>query len=176
MNVDLNDYPFAPSPGKTDTSAAAAREMACVTGAIIRTVYLAISERGSLGLTSDELAERVQMERSTVQPRTSELKALGLIIDSGQRRLNRNGKRAIVWVLDPGDTSERAARGSTRARDRARYIPGPYGKCSCGFGSGHEATARTASVEGDPVRHLAGPSDAAKDVIDSSLGSAEGFA
>ena len=38
------------------------------------------------------------MERTTVQPRTSELKLLGLIEDSGERRRNRNGKRAIVWV------------------------------------------------------------------------------
>ena len=48
--------------------------------------------------TAPELALALQLERTTVPPRTSELRKLGRIIDSGQRRLNPNRKRAIVWV------------------------------------------------------------------------------
>jgi len=38
------------------------------------------------------------MDRWSIQPRTSELKRKGLIMDSGQRRPNCTGKLAIVWV------------------------------------------------------------------------------
>ena len=51
-----------------------------------------------IGLTADELSARLEMDRWSIQPRTSELKRKGLIRDSGQRRPNRTGKQAIVWV------------------------------------------------------------------------------
>jgi hypothetical protein len=38
------------------------------------------------------------MDRWSIQPRTSELKRKGLIRDSGQRRPNCTGKKAIVWT------------------------------------------------------------------------------
>jgi DNA-binding MarR family transcriptional regulator len=91
-------YPFFPGARPVDTSIAAAIAMSGVTARVQRAVLLAIRERGPLGLTCCELAERLGMERTTVQPRTSELRRLGLIRDSGQRRFNPNGKRAIVWV------------------------------------------------------------------------------
>lgn len=98
MNAYSHDYPNTPASGRTDTSAEAAASIASASGRIQRMVQLAISEVGARGLTCEELAGRLGMERTTVQPRTSELKLLGLIEDSGQRRLNRNGKKAIVWV------------------------------------------------------------------------------
>ena len=101
MNAYSHDYPNTPAPGRTDTSAEAAASIAHATGRIQRMVYHAIGEVGARGLTCEELAERLRMERTTCQPRTSELKLLGLIEDSGQRRPNRNGKKAIVWVAAP---------------------------------------------------------------------------
>jgi predicted transcriptional regulator len=91
-------YPHAPAEGRTDTSADAASSIRTLTARVQRAAYHAIAEMGSHGLTTDELAARLGMERTTVQPRTSELRRLGRIIDSGQRRHNRNGKRAIVWT------------------------------------------------------------------------------
>jgi predicted transcriptional regulator len=105
MNAHVHDYPDGPALGRTDTSAEAARSISSASGRIQRMVHLAIAEVGARGLTSDELAERLGMERSTVQPRTSELKLLGLIRDSGQRRPNRNGKRAIVWTVVPASAA-----------------------------------------------------------------------
>jgi DNA-binding Lrp family transcriptional regulator len=67
-----------------------------------------IANAGPHGATTNEIAERLGIDRGSVQPRTSELKLFGVIEDSGQRRFNRNGKAAIVWVLSsveegPGD-------------------------------------------------------------------------
>jgi hypothetical protein len=91
-------YPYIPGWKGAETSHAAAIAMSGVTARVQRAVLLAIRERGPTGLTCCELAQRLGMERTTVQPRTSELRRLGLIRDSGQRRFNPNGKRAIVWV------------------------------------------------------------------------------
>lgn len=55
-------------------------------------------DTGYGGLTTDELADRLGLDRGSIQPRTSELKALGLIADSKARRRNVTGKRAVVWV------------------------------------------------------------------------------
>ncbi len=95
-------YPHAPAPGCTDTSAAAASSIGKACGRIQRTVLLAITEVGARGLTAEELAGRLGMARTTVQPRTTELKLQGLIRKSEQRRPNRNGRTAIVWVATGG--------------------------------------------------------------------------
>lgn len=91
-------YPYSPAPGQTDTSAEAASAIEHLTARVQRLVLAAIKSAGTNGLTAHELAVALKMERTTVQPRTSELRRLGRIKDSGQRRLNPNSKRAIVWV------------------------------------------------------------------------------
>ena len=98
MNAHSSVYPDVPGHRGTDTSIAAATAIAPVSARIQRMVLLAIAEVGSRGLTAEELATRLSMERTTVQPRTTELRRRGLIDDSGQRRRNRNGKSAIVWT------------------------------------------------------------------------------
>jgi hypothetical protein len=50
------------------------------------------------GLTAVELATRLDVDRWSIQPRTSELKRKGLIRDSGQPRPNCTGKLAVVWI------------------------------------------------------------------------------
>ena len=57
-----------------------------------------IRDAGAHGLTADELSARLDMNRWSIQPRTSELRRKGLILDSGQRRPNGSGKLAIVWT------------------------------------------------------------------------------
>lgn len=47
--------------------------------------------------TADETAAGLGLSLLTVRPRLSELRALDLVDDSGDRRLNVSGKRAIVW-------------------------------------------------------------------------------
>lgn len=94
----MNAYPDAPGHRNVDTSIAAAEALAPKLGRLQRMAENAIREAGWLGLTADELAERLGMDRWSIQPRTSELKRKGLIRDSGQRRPNSTGKRAIVWI------------------------------------------------------------------------------
>jgi predicted ArsR family transcriptional regulator len=50
-------------------------------------------------LTADECADRLQIDKLSIRPRFSELAALGKVFDTGHRRLNESGKRAVVWGL-----------------------------------------------------------------------------
>jgi len=69
------------------------------TGQIRDQVLEAIRAMGSEGLTTNECAMLLDIDKGTVQPRTSELRAEFSIIDSGARRRNESGKNAIVWTV-----------------------------------------------------------------------------
>lgn len=94
----MSTYPDAPGHRNVETSIAAANALAPKLGRLQRLAHETIRAAGWLGLTADELAKRLEMDRYSIQPRTSELKRKGLIRDSGQRRPNATGKQAIVWV------------------------------------------------------------------------------
>lgn len=94
----MNIYPDAPGHRNVDTSIAAAEALAPKLGRLQRMAEQAIRDAGLKGLTADELAARLEMDRWSIQPRTSELKRKGLIRDSGMRRPNATGKQAIVWI------------------------------------------------------------------------------
>jgi hypothetical protein len=94
----MSIYPDAPGHRNVDTSVAAAAALAPKLGRLQYMAQNAICEAGWLGLTADELAARLDMDRWSIQPRTTELKRKGLIRDSGQRRPNSTGKQAIVWI------------------------------------------------------------------------------
>jgi hypothetical protein len=101
--MDLLDYaapryPASPGHRGIDTSAAAAEAIAPRLGNLQRMALVAIKAAGPHGLTADELAARLGRDRWSIQPRTSELRRLGRISDSGLRRQNFTGKAAIVWV------------------------------------------------------------------------------
>lgn len=91
-------YPDAPDHRKFDTSVAAANELAPKLGRLQKMAGAAIRAAGPRGLTADELAERLDMDRYSIQLRTSELRRKGFIRDRGRRRKNSSGKMAIVWV------------------------------------------------------------------------------
>lgn len=94
----MSTYPDAPGHRNVETSIAAAAALAPKLGRLQRMAQTAIRDAGRRGLTADELAARLAMDRWSIQPRTSELKRKGLICDSGQRRPNATGKQAIVWI------------------------------------------------------------------------------
>ncbi len=91
-------YPDTPGHRHVDTSIAAAEALAPKLGRLQRLAASAIRDVGAHGLTADELGVRLGMDRWSIQPRTSELRRKGVIRDSGQRRQNATGKRAIVWI------------------------------------------------------------------------------
>ena len=94
----MSTYPDTPGHRNVETSIAAADALAPRLGRLQRMAERAIRDAGARGLTADELAARLEMQRWSVQPRTSELYRKGLIRDSGQRRRNCTGKLAIVWI------------------------------------------------------------------------------
>jgi hypothetical protein len=91
-------YPDAPGHRNVETSIAAAEALAPKLGRLQCLAQSAIRNAGVQGLAADELASPLQLDRWSIQPRTSELKRKGLIRDSGDRRRNATGKLAIVWI------------------------------------------------------------------------------
>jgi hypothetical protein len=94
-----NMYSNTPGHRGVDTSIAAADMVAGIAGPLRRMVYKTVHEAGPRGLTTDEIAAALRMPRYSVQPRTTELKYDRRIRDSGRRRPNASGCKAIVWVV-----------------------------------------------------------------------------
>jgi hypothetical protein len=92
-------YPDAPGHRKVQTSIAAAEALTPKLAHLQNLVCSAIADAGENGLTADEVAVRLGMERWVLRPRTSELRRKGAIRDSGRRRPNVTGKQAIVWIV-----------------------------------------------------------------------------
>lgn len=67
-------------------------------GRLQRLALEAIQQAGWLGLTADELAAHLRLDRCSIQPRTTELRRKGQIKDSGQRRLTKYRRPATVWI------------------------------------------------------------------------------
>ena len=93
-------YPSEPGHRGVITSVEAALSIELSVGHLQRIALRAIRAAGARGLTPHELAATVRIHRDSIQPRTSELRRLGLIRDCGARRPNANGKRAIVWTAE----------------------------------------------------------------------------
>lgn len=60
---------------------------------------LAVLEAAPLGLTGEEIAQRIGRHPYVVRPRLTELAAddKQLVIDTGTKRLNSHGKHETVW-------------------------------------------------------------------------------
>jgi predicted ArsR family transcriptional regulator len=94
----MSVYPNAPAHRGIDTSIEAADDIAPKLGRLQHQVVTAIQSARENGLTGDEVAARMGVERWSVRPRTSELRRKGVIRDSGRRRPNASGRSAIIWV------------------------------------------------------------------------------
>lgn len=92
---DLFAYPHTAGYRLTDTSYAAAQAIDAPT---LRSKVLDVLARVG-PLTADQCSVALSIDKLSIRPRLTELKALGKVIDSGQRRPNSSGKRAIVWRL-----------------------------------------------------------------------------
>lgn len=91
----LDLYPAVPGFKDTDTSKAAAEEMKPTAATLRAACYSLLYP--ALQLTADEAADLLGISILSIRPRFSELKRLGKIEDSGERRANLSGHRAIVW-------------------------------------------------------------------------------
>lgn len=106
-NQKPDRYPDVAGHRGVDTSMEAAEGMTKI-GRLQRLALDAVRAAGVRGLTSDETAVTLNSDRWSIQPRLSELKLKGLVVDSGLRRRNSTGKNAIVW-LTPEHKQEEAA-------------------------------------------------------------------
>lgn len=92
-------FPDGPWAYPVDTSIEGAEKAEpwakCVRDKVLR----AVAAAGATGLTVLECCEQYQLDRHGAQPRFTELRIAGKIVDSGMRRRNPSGVRAIVWVL-----------------------------------------------------------------------------
>lgn len=105
---DLTDYPRTPGWQPPQTSIDSAESVAEDIGRLQAQVLDAIRAAGSAcpgqrsgGLTADEAAQSLGLTPFTCRPRVTELSKLGLVRDSGERRANPSGRKAIVWVAVP---------------------------------------------------------------------------
>ncbi|MFQ5776341.1 MAG: hypothetical protein ACE5GS_17620 [Kiloniellaceae bacterium] len=97
---DLLDYPATPGWQSPETSIEAAEAVAPRVGRLRARVLGAVEQaeaRGWGGLTADEAARLLDLDVLTARPRVCELRRMDLLHDSGLRRKNASGRRAIVW-------------------------------------------------------------------------------
>lgn len=93
--MDAPRYPQAPGAKvSTGPSVEAAQK---VTGRANRLRKLVHEALCRTPLTAHELADFLNEDDKATSPRISELRAEGLVVDSGMRRPNRSGHNATVW-------------------------------------------------------------------------------
>ena len=88
-------YPLTAGSKTGSTSQAAADSVDAASGQVMVLSYL----RAHGPLTADEVADGLGRSVLFVRPRASELRRLGLIQATGQRRKNRSGQSATVWMV-----------------------------------------------------------------------------
>lgn len=91
-----SSYPLEPGFKRTNTSKEAAGSMKA-SKATLQAAVLRKLEAGEF--TADEVAEQLEQSILSIRPRFSELRTLGKIVDTGQRRQNESGRNGIVWRL-----------------------------------------------------------------------------
>jgi predicted transcriptional regulator len=60
-------------------------------------VLRAIRSAEPQGLTVDEVERLLRLTHQTASARVHELRRAGLVVDSGRKRMTRNGREATVW-------------------------------------------------------------------------------
>lgn len=105
LRYDVFDLPLfgalsqPPAQASRPTSVAAAESVEVVRARQAQQILAFMRKCGSWGATIEEIARATGLSIQTVCGRRWELEnKIGLVVDSGRRRLNRTGRSAIVWV------------------------------------------------------------------------------
>lgn len=122
----LFDYPAQPGWRKNapETSRIAAVQVAGE-AEILRGQCLDVLVRTQDGLTADEVAVALNRSVLSIRPRISELRAAGLVSDTGIRRRNVSGHSAAVWAAVGGRVTPNGLAGGAE-------IPPPSSPASAG--------------------------------------------
>ena len=97
-NQRSGPYPPFHHNAPKGTSDVAAARIALHTPKQRERIYQAIHAAGEHGLTDDEGEEQLGIIPQSYTPRRRELLVMGVVRDSGNRRMTRNGRSAAVWV------------------------------------------------------------------------------
>lgn len=136
-----NPYPQTPGHRGVSTSIEAGEAIAEGIGTLRKLALKLIRDAGLAGLTALETCREAGVDRIAMQPRLSELKRMKLIADSGQRRLNPSGIRAIVWIAVEGADNP----SHTSASPRAFSAPALFPQCPL---SGHPRVLKGGQAHG----------------------------
>lgn len=101
-------YPTENNHRGIDTSIDAAA-IAATKASLLRRLVITTLCGHPENLTVDQTCAITKRPRYSLQPRFTELRKLGLIRDTGERRFNVSGARAIVWRAVYLDQQEKAA-------------------------------------------------------------------
>lgn len=82
----------------SDTSAAAAISVARDAPRLRELVLFTVRAAGERGMTCDEIELHLDMRHQTISARVNELRNGEWIRDSGERRVTRSNRKAVVWV------------------------------------------------------------------------------
>lgn len=94
LAMRFDKYPNTPGWKKSGTSSDAANKMKPHSSTLRNQVLEALRHEE---MTADEAAAAIGKTPFSVRPRVTELAKLGLIEESGVRRLNDSGSFAVVW-------------------------------------------------------------------------------
>lgn len=83
-----------------DTSTEAAIRALPFSESLRARVFRFIARKRNVGATDDEIEEASGLTHQTISARRRELVLLGVIHDSGERRLTRSGRKAKVWMVN----------------------------------------------------------------------------
>ena len=97
--TDIQPNLFAPYQKHSRTSRDAAEQITPNTGTLRAKVYEIIKEwtPRTGGLTDSEIQNMLHMDPSTQRPRRVELVNHGLVVDSGEKRMLKSRRMAVVW-------------------------------------------------------------------------------
>jgi predicted HTH transcriptional regulator len=94
-------YPNRPGYRNRSTSEDAADAIAPQAESLRNKCYRMLQAKP---MTADECAEMLGESPFTIRPRITELAKQNKIVDSGERRVNRSMRKAIVWRVSPTRT------------------------------------------------------------------------
>ena len=111
-----------PAQQHSDTSVAAAISVEDAIGIIESRVFDFIKRRGAKGATDQEIQDALKLAVNSEVPRRVALMHEGWVKDSGHRRENRSGRKAIVWIAVDLDEPMPAPGPSANPHSRRRYV------------------------------------------------------
>lgn len=102
MTIQAPLLPFDAPPAVrlSDTSGSAAEQNKPVARSLRETVLQWFIKQGPQGGTDEECQLALGLKCQTQTPRRVELCRLGLLVDSGERRMTTSGRKAVVWRVN----------------------------------------------------------------------------